>query len=65
MKYYVGITWDKRPVVHSTWWNNHIKRDKRTLSDVAISKAWSNWLLSTVDNTTVYKHRVRTIEKLW
>lgn len=65
MKYYVGVTWDKRPVVYSTWQNHHIKRDKRTLSDVATSKACSNWCLSTMDDATVYKHRVRAIDRLW
>lgn len=65
MKYYVDIRWDKRPVACSTWRNQHIKRDRRTLSDIAISKARSNWRLSTADNTTVYKRRVKTIVKLW
>lgn len=66
MKYIVGTRWYKRPVVRPVRRNTHqLRRSTRALTDVAISKAWSDQLISTVDATTVYKHRVKPKERLW
>lgn len=65
MKYYVGSRWYKRPVVYSTWHNDQTKPIVRKFTDIAISKAWTNQLISTVDATTVYKHRIKPKDQLW
>ena len=66
MKYYVGNRWYKRPAVRHAWRNTHqLKRSVRKFTDIAISKAWTNQLISTVDSTTVYKHRIKPKDQLW
>lgn len=65
MKYYVGNSWRKRPVVYSTWHNDQLRPNLRTFTDTAISKAWTNQFTSTVDTTTVYKYRIKPKDQLW
>ena len=65
MKYYVGNSWYKRPVVYSTWHNDQTKPIVRAFTDITISKAWTSQFTSTVDTTTVYKYRIKPKDQLW